>query len=343
MIQEENSTLFDTIITDEKVICPALEKNRELPVYDFAFGSSPDYVCRIGVTIASILENNPDLHLRFNIFIREISKNDLEKLTILSDAGGCQIILYFVDDMPFTPMLHEDKQASIFYRFLFAPILAKKGSSRIFSIDGDVLCSGSISSLLSVDFNGKIAAAVRDTSEEYADYRRSLVGTKQYFNSGMSMIDTAAWNDNKISEKCWDLAIERRKSGKHLRSHDQDILNILLNNDILLLPPKYNYIYNLDIKSFFQKQSPIHFDKSAVFIHYAGVVKPWRTWIQDLYGVKLYRNAWLASPWKDVPLTGFTRHKDIHQAARHARRMHNYKEMLSLYMKYLFTKLVVSK
>ena len=87
MIQEENSTLFDTIITDEKVICPALEKNPELPVYDFAFGSSPDYVCRIGVTIASILENNPDLHLRFNIFIREISKNDLEKLTILSDAG----------------------------------------------------------------------------------------------------------------------------------------------------------------------------------------------------------------------------------------------------------------
>ena len=142
MIQEENSTLFDTIITDEKVICPALEKNRELPVYDFAFGSSPDYVCRIGVTIASILENNPDLHLRFNIFIREISKNDLEKLTILSDAGGCQIILYFVDDMPFTPMLHEDKQASIFYRFLFAPILAKKGSSRIFSIDGYVLCNG---------------------------------------------------------------------------------------------------------------------------------------------------------------------------------------------------------
>ena len=65
----------------------------------------------------------------------------------------------------------------------------------------------------------------------------------------------AAWNDNKISEKCWDLAIERRKSGKHLRSHDQDILNILLNNDILLLTPKYNYIYNLDMKSFFQKQS----------------------------------------------------------------------------------------
>ena len=111
----------------------------------------------------------------------------------------------------------------------------------------------------------------------------------------------------------------------------------------MLLPPKYNYIYNLDMKSFFQKQSPIHFDKSAVFIHYAGVVKPWRTWIQDLYGVKLYRNAWLASPWKDVPLTGFTRHKDIHQAARHARRMHNYKEMLSLYMKYLFTKLGLSK
>lgn len=337
MEMQKEFAVFEGAVTRSEHIGDVREGTS--PVYDVAFECSSNYLCHIGVTIYSILENNKDLRLRFNLFTDGIEPEDKEKFRKTAEEYGCRISIYYMNNDAFREMLHEDGNATFFYRFLFAPTLSAVGAKRILSVDGDILCQGSVRELLEMDMGGKILAGVRDTSERVAEYRRSLVGTKQYFNAGMIMMDVDAWNAERISQKAWAMAIERRKSGKHLRSHDQDILNILLDDSVVLIDPKYNYMYNLDMKPLLKRQEPLVDNPGAVFVHYAGIVKPWRTWVQELPGVVRYRKIWLASPWRDVPMTGFTRHKDVHQAARNARRCGHYLESLKLYIQYLGKKL----
>ena len=330
-------SLFDGVVLRSEHLKRSSQL-QEGPVYDVTFECSSNYLCHIGVTIFSILKHNRDLNLRFNLFTDGIEAEDKEKFQQLVDTYGCQVSVYHMNNEAFTEMLHSDGSAVWFYRFLFAPTLSAVGAKRLLSVDGDILCCGNLRSLLEMDMKGKILAGVRDTSEAVEERRRKLVGTKQYFNAGMIMIDVEAWNRAEISQKAWRMAIERKKSGMPLHSHDQDILNILLDNDVIMLNPKYNYMYNLDMQPLFKRQEPLVWSEEAVFVHYAGIVKPWRSWVQELPGVRAYRSIWLDSPWKDVPLTGFTRHKDIHQAARNARRCGHYGESLKLYARYLLKK-----
>lgn len=338
MAEKDEFAVFDgAVIRSEHL--GEVKGDKDRPVYDVAFECSSNYLCHIGVTIYSILKNNQDFKLRFNLFTNDIEPEDKEKFRKLAKDWGSQVSIYYMNNDAFTEMLHEDHNATFFYRFLFAPTLQALGSKRILSVDGDILCQGSVRELLKMDMGGKILAAVRDTSEKYAEYRRAQVGTKQYFNAGMIMMDVEAWNKAHISQKAWQMAIDRRKSGKHLRSHDQDILNILLDDSVILIDPKYNYMYNLDMKPLLQRQEPLVDNPKAVFVHYAGIIKPWRTWIQELPGVVRYRKYWLESPWNDVPMVGFTRNKDVHQAARNARRCGHYGESLKLYLQYFSKKL----
>lgn len=335
--QEQGTNSFNGAVLRREVLQSGAVSSEE-SIYDVAFECSSNYFSHIGVTVFSILQHNPKLKFRFNFFTDGMEETDKEKFQMLAEAHGCQINIFYMNNDAFTEMLHSDGNAVWFYRFLFAPTLQAIGAKRLLSVDGDILCRGDLRPLLEMDMRGSILAGVRDTSEAVENRRKKIVGTKQYFNAGMIMIDVAAWNQAEISQKAWKMAIERKKSGMPLHSHDQDILNILLDDDVLMLDAKYNYIYNLDMQPLFKHQEPLVWDPEAVFVHYAGIVKPWRSWVQELPGVRAYRETWLKSPWKETPLTGFLRNKDVHQAARNARRCGHYGESARLYMKYLLKK-----
>lgn len=309
-------------------------------VYHIAFSGTSNYLVHTGISMVSILESNPKRAFHFHVFINGIEPEDKEKMEIVAHRWNCRITLYYVDDSFFREMLHRDGIAAFFYRFLVPPLLGEEQIQRVLYLDGDIMCQNSLDELMNVDLGGNIAACVEDTSPAYAEMRRKKVGTKAYFNSGMMLIDINNWNEVAVSFKAADMAVQRKASGKPLASHDQDILNILLDGRFLMMPKKYNYIYNIDMKGFFQKQERLVYDQSAVLVHFAGIVKPWRSWVQDLPGVEKYHSFAQTSPWKDVPLVGFRRHKDIHQAARHARRMGKYGKMVQMYGKYLSDKFV---
>ncbi len=310
------------------------------PAYHVAFSGTSNYLVHTGISMVSILENNRSKRFHFHLFINGIEPEDREKMEIVAHQWQCRITLYYVDDRFFKDMLHRDGIAAFFYRFLIPPVLGKEQIQRVLYLDGDIMCQNPLDDLMNIDLGDHIAACVEDTSPAYAEMRRKKVGTKAYFNSGMILIDINRWNEAGISSKAADMAIQRRASGKPLASHDQDILNILLDGHFLMVPKKYNYIYNMDMKGLFQKQEPLVYDPQAVLVHFAGIVKPWRTWVQDLPGVKTYHKFLEASPWRYVPLMGYRRHKDIHQAARHARRMGKYGKMMRLYGQYISDKFV---
>lgn len=312
-------------------------------VYHMAYSGTSNYLGHTGIAMTSVAESNPYLQFHFHLFINGIELDDKEKMKRLAEQTRSAVTLYYVNDAVFQDMLHRDGIAGFFYRFVIPPALAEEKVRRVLYTDGDVMCQGELESLLNMDLEGNIAACVEDTSPAFAEMRRQKIGTKQYFNSGVILMDVDRWNEADISARAAAMAVERKRSGRPLASHDQDILNLLLDGRFKMVNRRYNAIYNMDMKGFFQKQGPLVYDPEAVLIHFAGIVKPWRTWVQDLPAVKRYNAFRLDSPWSDVPLVGPQRHKDVHQAARHARRMHKYGKSLGLYLKYFGEKLTGRK
>ncbi len=333
----EEIYMFENAIKESKALSQFKEKD-ERPVFHAAFSGTSNYLIHTGVTMVSMLESNPDFRISFHLFVNGLEDIDRQRMEEVGGKYGCQIKVYFINDDVFKDMLHSDGIAAFFYRFIIPPSLHKEGVKRFVYLDGDIMCQGSVRELYELDMKGKTAACVIDTNPEFAENRRKGIGTKQYFNSGFMYIDVEKWMAAHLSDQCGQMALDRKKSGKQLHTHDQDILNILLNDSVLLLPWKYNHIYNMDLKGLFHKQVEMKYHEDDIFIHFAGIVKPWRSWVQELPGVKVYRKYWLASPWRDVGMVGFKRSKDIHHAARNERRLGHYGKMLHYYLMYLGAK-----
>ena len=333
----------------KQIFAEAVEKKetlRQCPegkVYHIAFVGTSNYLAHTGVTLTSVLETNPDMRFSFHLFVNGIEEEDKEKFQCLAEETGSGLALYYMNDSVFDEMLLPDGIASCFYRFVIPSVLREEGVERILCLDSDMMCQGSLRSFMDMDMDGKLAACVEDTNPEIAAKCRQRVGTKEYFNAGMLFIDIKPWTDAKIGEKAAVMAIDRVRSGAKYTSHDQDIFNILLVGKFKMVPKAYNYVYNLELRGLFKKQDPLIYDPDAVIVHFAAYVKPWRTWVQLLPGVRKYNEFRLTSLWKDVPLEGLKKHKDAHQAARWARKNGEYIKSLGLYMKYYQMKLAGKK
>lgn len=307
--------------------------------FHIAFSGTSNYLVHIGVTIYSILASNEENAFHFHLFMNDVGAEDKKRLENLVHQFQCKITIYYVNDSFFKELIRENAIAAAYYRFIIPPIVAKEDVKKVLYLDGDIMCQGNLKELLTCDITNNIAACVQDTSPQYAKMRAKIIHSKEYFNSGVMLINIQQWIENKISEKAMKLAIKWRQQGDFRILNDQDILNVLLMNKFILVSGKYNYIYHMDMKSIYQKQVDLVYTNEAVLIHFAGLVKPWRTWVQDLPGVQKYALYREKSPWREVSLIPIKSHKDMHQAARHKRRMHKYGESISLYLEYLHCKI----
>jgi lipopolysaccharide biosynthesis glycosyltransferase len=87
------------------------------------------------------------------------------------------------------------------------------------------------------------------------------VNPKQYFNSGVIVIDLEAWRHRQIQAKAQRVAEENYDL---LDQMDQDALNIVLAGDWLVLDSKWNTSKGKADSNF-----------SDGIIHFLGKVKPW--------------------------------------------------------------------
>lgn len=316
--------------------------NTTVPAYHIALSGTSNYLIHTGISMCSIMKSNPEKNFEFHILLNDISSDDKKYMEKLVEKTGSGVNLYYINDQVFRQMLHKDGIAGYFYRFLIPMAIADEGVQRVLYIDGDVMCQGNLEPLMDIDLEGNIAACAEDSPTGKAEGLGRL-HTADYFNSGMMLIDVPAWNKESLSQKAAAMAIERKQSGMRLESHDQDILNILLDKRFKNVSRKYNWTYNMSLRGLFQKQKQFIYDPEAVLIHFTGLVKPWRTWVQDLPAVQRYNSFRMQSPWKNIPLVGPLTHKDRHQAARHARRMKKWGMACKLYGKYFLCKLSKKK
>jgi lipopolysaccharide biosynthesis glycosyltransferase len=155
-----------------------------------AFGVDANYFRGMGVTITSVVKNNPDLQFVFHVFAFFVSEDSRHRLNQLEKKYGVTINVHLLS----TDLLKEFAEFPCFAHHslgtfirLLIPNKLQGITKKVLYLDADILCFGSITELLSTDIDDCIAAVVHDEVETTAktDRKRyAKCGTAHSLESG---------------------------------------------------------------------------------------------------------------------------------------------------------------
>lgn len=266
-----------------------------------------NYVSYCGIMLTSLFENNKDVNI--DVYLMTAGLNDKNRLDFisLSEKYGVNIHIVKVDDdaLKNCPIRLGDHVSLVTYYRLLAPILLPNTVDRILYLDCDMIVNSSIKVLYNENIDDCAYGAVLDEAfqdiEKYErlEYQRE----KLYCNAGMMLINLEYWRKNQVMERCLDY-IEKNPS--KVLFHDQDTINVVLQDEKKLLPLKYNFQtgfilshYKFDDIIMHEILETVY---SPVIIHYTGgISKPWFAKSKHPYTniFLYYKNI---SLWRKFPL-----------------------------------------
>ncbi|WP_218837116.1 glycosyltransferase family 8 protein, partial [Gilliamella sp. wkB171] len=151
------------------------------------------------------------------------------------------------------------------------------------------------------------------------------------FNAGVLLINTNKWCEENISEK----ALTMINDGNIYKFADQDVLNILLENETLLLPIKFNTKIKISIDAHQEREIRSY----TVILHYISQNKPW----YKVYLSEIFNDYLALSPWKDEPLPLSGDSSSIRNYAKYLFKQKYYFRSVYYYIIYLKYKLFLKK
>lgn len=268
-----------------------------------AFGVDEQYMHPMGVTIASIIANNPQLPMVFHVFTPQISAQSRTKLRLLTLQTGQPIHVHLMDDLEALNRLPLSKSAlhvskAAYIRLLIPQYLADQ-TDRVLYLDADILCVGTLDELRTWDLGVATAAVVRDrnaaSTQAYLNQSSSV--HDGYFNSGVLLINIPRWCAERVSERALACMADPRLNLQYV---DQDALNIVLDGSVQWLETAWNHQYPLT-RALRKKALQLNYPTGTRFLHFIGPLKPWRAW--NPHAAKaLFLSYQQASPWADTVL-----------------------------------------
>ncbi|WP_081298441.1 glycosyltransferase family 8 protein [Gilliamella sp. wkB108] len=255
-----------------------------------ALAFDDNYAMPAGVTITSIIYNNPNIHLCFHLFVDQIANNNLEKFKQFVNNSTTIKIYYLNSNFQInsdTLILGYLSPMSC-VRFII-PELLKNETDKLLYVDSDILCLKSISPLYNNELSNYVAGVIPD-DDTMKNAVKDLysINSENYFNAGVLLINTKKWVENDITTLC----MNKINDGNIYRFADQDVLNILLENKTLQLPIKYNTKIQITTSCKEEKAIPPY----IVMLHYVTGYKPW----YQTFNSQLFQKFFCISPWKDT-------------------------------------------
>lgn len=195
------------------------------------------YEIGAGVAIYSILKNADyqDWH-SFHILGDGISDDFKEKIETLKSKKRFDIEYI---DMPvyLGKNNFNTKQNPTFYRYYLPDLLPD--TKKVLWLDADILVYQSLRPLFKSDIREYYGAAVEDANSCKYAYLNEL---EKIFNAGVILFNLDKMRQDgmmrTILKTDWDLL----KSGKRKQA-DQTVLNVAFKDNIMWLPPKYNFYH----------------------------------------------------------------------------------------------------
>lgn len=258
--------------------------------WNIAYATDGSYAKFMGISIFSILKNNPNRNINFHLFVTEVDTQDIEKIKLFRGLN-CNIILYRLNPLFFENLpVCGHFSTAIYYRIAIPKILCDV--DKCLYLDTDILCVGDLSRIFEQNLEDVVIAACRDNL--MPDYHLEYLSqhgfhlSDDYFNSGVILFNNQNWIKNDIFNKF----ISKINSGD-FPYPDQDVLNILLQGKVLFLPQKYNWIeWNVDVATLASMEKI----QELSLIHFVGDIKPWH----NAASIDIYDQYIQASPWQGM-------------------------------------------
>ncbi len=284
-------------------------KNR-LPV---AFICDRGYIMQTSVALLSLIGSKntdtvPDIHI-VSYGLDETQERAL--LSLGREDAPVRIVrgdaCFSEDSFPVTESRYRVATKAALLKFYLPRLLPEL--DRVLYLDGDIIVRRDLSELGRIELGDCLAAAVRDLPQVF--YEKRLLGEgKDYFNSGVMLLDLEKMRREGISEKL----IEEKRAGADDKLMDQNVLNRVLAGRVLQLSFLYNVCYanlrrrwlrehmldklNKAYGTAFRSRSEIR--QAAAILHYSSAEKPWKFFDIPAGGewMKIFRQ----SAYADRPL-----------------------------------------
>lgn len=299
--------------------------------YHIMFGADEHYVKYAGIVLTSILlldygAKRPDF--AFHICTDSVTEADKGHLEATALKYRVPIYVHFLpenilDILP-DDMLGQERLSKGAYFRLFGFGAVSGYADRVLYMDCDMMVTDiQLLRLWEMERGESMAVGIPDADESAQTER---LGVEKYFNSGLLLIDTQRWQREKFTEKCVMLA-----SKNMYPYHDQDVLNVVLDNKWTAAPVRYNnFVVLTEMMDATQKLQDIPFEKDdATVWHFTAGGKPWIAWTQPLKIAQHYRGIVEQSAWKWEEVVLYPedlkpRYKHYHKAARSERKIGHY-------------------
>ena len=251
------------------------------------------YYQHFGASATSLLKNfdadRGSLHV--HIFTDADDAGLKQKLWRLQDAFGAKFevhVLSAQDIQVFNGLpLFENITIANYFRFLIADLLPVK-IKRVIYLDADTIVLSSIRKLYEEDMQHRTIAGAIDFSAEPMQQR---LGVKRYINAGVLLIDLQQWREKNYSRLC--IGYARTQQDKIVFA-DQCVLNSVLQEDMHILPKKWNTFILPD-----ERSGSI---EEAAIIHFITSDKPWQSWYENP-AAEIYWRFLHLSPWRGAVAT----------------------------------------
>lgn len=271
----------------------------KLPI---VFLTDNNYVIPTSTAIQSLLDNNSKENV-FDIYIIAKSVSETNKEMFLEFSSDKVIInIIDVDEVSLKGCDEAGYYvtSTALLKFDIADMLPQY--DKVLYIDGDVLVLKDIAELYRIDVEGYCVGAIPDMAAIDACHFDEHLDIRNYFNSGVMLLNTKLIREEKLSKKLYDI---KKKNPKY-QCMDQDVFNDGFSRRVLFLPPRYNMMfYNFIIADFsldrvneFYNTTYCSFDEmeqDAVIIHLTNEKKPWK--FQDAYKAEEWRKYYERTPF----------------------------------------------
>lgn len=225
---------------------------------DILYACNDAYAPFTGISILSLLENNSGIqNIRFFVVLDHVSEYNQKLLAETVKEYGHQIVLIGAEKVNAlleklgVPM-YRGSYATHYRKFfnMFLP----EDVERLLYIDSDSIILGDLSWLADCDLRGKCVGVVLDALGGHYKHLIGFTNEDPYFNAGVTLIDVEVWKLKHYSDRLLDHIINVRSK---YCNPDQDLFNIVLKDDVFVLPMEYNF-------------QPVHrgYTDKAYFINY---------------------------------------------------------------------------
>lgn len=263
------------------------------------------YVPYCGIMLTSLYESNRNEHFNVYIMTEGLSSDNQSAIKCLANKYQTEINFVIVskDSLKDCPIRVGDHVSLATYYRLLAPVLLPESIDKIIYLDCDMIINNEITTLWNTVIEDVALGAVIDESLDIQEKfnRLGYQNSKKYFNAGMLLINLHYWREHKVMERCFNCI---RKMPDKLLYHDQDTLNVVLQDEKKFLPVTYNFqtgfLYRITPLSMSLKNEIYTSVACPAIIHYTGPSKPWQELSQHPYA-SFYQYYKRLSPWSNFP------------------------------------------